>query len=278
MKAMIRKQPQCIPAAILSCRNSPLGSQEPARVQLMNPHIAREAIDWTTTWLIEDSSRVYLGLATVLETGEGDQNELTLLEWKSDYSLDLLALLPETICPVEGTVAQVRELVANLEVPELRNFVLDVFKLKEVFQYFWTCPASIRDHHAFAGGLAVHSLEVVTAVTQLRSLGQTELCIAIVYALFHDVGKVWSYENGTLTAEAAELGHEHIGLERMLPSLQRLRRRWPEGGLMLQALFAGVGYRDDKRRGRAIGKIVRSLDAFSAEQYMKRAGGRYRKI
>jgi hypothetical protein len=212
----------------------------------------------------------------VLETGNGDQDELTLLEWKSDSSLDLLALVPETMCPVEGTVAQVRELVANLEDPELRNFVLDVFELKDVFKYFWTCPASIRDHHAFAGGLAVHSLEVATAVTQLRDLGQTYLSIAIVYALFHDVGKVWSYENGTLTAEATELGHEHIGLEKVLPSLQQLRRKWPEGGLMLQALFAGGGYRDDKRRGRAIGKVVRSLDAFSAEQYMKRAGGRYR--
>lgn len=276
MKAMKSQQAKCIPAAILSCRNPPLGSQEPALVQLTTTDFTREAVDWTETWLIEDSSRVHLGLATVLETGNGDQDELTLLEWKSDSSLDLLALVPEKMCPVEGTVAQVRELVVNLEVPELRGFVLDVFELKDVFNYFWTCPASIRDHHSFAGGLAVHSLEVATAVTQLRDLGQTYRCLAIVYALFHDVGKVWSYENGTLTAEAAELGHEHIGLEKVLPSLQQLRRRWPEGGLILQALFAGGGYRDDKRRGRAIGKIVRSLDAFSAEQYMKRAGGRYR--
>ncbi|MBX3697131.1 MAG: hypothetical protein KF811_04935 [Dokdonella sp.] len=270
MNAMNSQQARCIPAAILSCRNPPSGSKEPARVQLMNADLTREAIDWTETWLIEDSSRVHLGLATVLETREGGRDELILLDWKSDSSLDLLALLPETICPVEGTVAQVREVVANLKVPELRNFVLQVFELKDVFKYFWTCPASIRNHHEFAGGLAVHSLEVVTAVTQLRNLGQTDLCIAIVYALLHDVGKIWSYENGTLTAEAAELGHEHLGLERMLPSLQRLRRQWPKGGLVLHGLFSGGGYREDKRRGRAIGKIVRSLDAFSAEKYMAR--------
>jgi hypothetical protein len=270
MSAVTRQKPKCIQAAILSCQNPPSGSHGPARVQLMNADLDREAIDWTETWLIEDSTRVHLGLATVLETGEGNQDELTLLEWKSDSSLDLLALLPETICPVEGTVAQVRKLIAALEVPELRNFVLDIFELKDVFKYFWTCPASIRNHHEFAGGLAVHSLEVATGVTQLRNLGRTDLCIAIVYALFHDVGKIWSYADGTLTVEAAELGHEHIGLERMLPSLQRLRIQWPKGGLTLQGLFAGGGYRDDKRRGRAIGKIVRSLDAFSAEQYMKR--------
>lgn len=278
MNSVTRRQPKCIPAAIMSCRNPPLGSQEPARVHLMNADLAREALDWTETWLIEDSSRVHLGLATVLETGEGDQNELTLLEWKSDSSLDLLALVPEAICPVEGTVAQVRELVAKLQVPELRNFVVDVFELKDVFKYFWTCPASIRNHHERAGGLATHSLEVATAVSQLRNLGQTDLCIAIVYALLHDVGKVWSYANGTLTAEATELGHEHIGLERMLPSLKRLRKLWPVGGLVLHGLFAGGGHRDDKRRGRAIGKIVRSLDAFSAENYVERQKGGTRRV
>jgi len=214
---------------------------------------------------------VHLGRSTVLELQEeGDKTKLILLDWVPDHSLDALSLVPNSLCPVDGIVARTKSLVDSLQVRELHDYVSDVFRLTDVFRYFWTCPASIADHHAHPGGLAVHSLEVATAVSQLKSLDRDDLEIATVYALFHDVGKIWSYEKGTLTAEALELGHEYIGLDRMLPSIRRLRGTWPQGGLILQGLFASVWGRNYKRRGRAIGQIVRSLDAHSAEQFMKR--------
>jgi len=240
-------------------------------VRLTNSQLSREATSWTQPWYFDDPTCVHLGRSTVLELQEeGDKTKLILLDWVPDHSLDALSLVPNSLCPVDGIVARTKSLVDSLQVRELHDYVSDVFRLTDVFRYFWTCPASIADHHAHPGGLAVHSLEVATAVSQLKSLDRDDLEIATVYALFHDVGKIWSYEKGTLTAEALELGHEYIGLDRMLPSIRRLRGTWPQGGLILQGLFASVWGRNYKRRGRAIGQIVRSLDAHSAEQFMKR--------
>lgn len=268
-------EPLVLSAAIFEYRSGTSNPQVPAHAGLTDGRYVQEVTIWTPPVEFEESTRVHLGVATLIGIGPDDSGELLLLDWKPDRNLEVLSLLPDCICPVKGTVSQVRELIASIGESALRTFVMDVFQMKDVFRYFWTCPASIANHHADSGGLAVHSLEVATAVAQLRNLRPTDLCIAIVYALFHDIGKIWSYENGTLTAEAAELGHEHIGLERLLPALQRLRHKWPEDGLVLHGLFAGGRYRDDKRRGRAIGKVVRSLDAFSAEQHMRRKGGRH---
>ena len=269
-------RPLVMNAAVFDYRSSTSNAQGEARAALTDGRHLLEVASWSPPFEFEGSTRVHLGAATVIGIGPDDSDELLLLDWKPDRSLEVLSLIPDFICPVEGTVTQVRELVASIEVSALRNFVVDVFQMNDVFRYFWTCPASIANHHAGAGGLAVHSLEVATAVAQLRNLRPNDLCIAIVYALFHDIGKIWSYDNGTLTSEAAELGHEHIGLERLLPALQRLRHNWPEDGLVLHGLFAGGRYRDDKRRGRAIGKVVRSLDAFSAEKYMEQKSRRHR--
>ena len=269
MSSFRLERPLVLNAAIYEDQSDAANTLGPARAVLTDGRYVQEVTSWSLPWELEVSTRVHMGAATLIGIGPDDNDEVLLVDWKPDHNLDVLSLVPGYFCPIKGTVAQIRELIASIEEPALRNFVMDVFQIKEVFRYFWTCPASIANHHADAGGLAVHSLEVATAVAQLRNLKPTDLCIAIVYALFHDIGKIWSYENGTLTAEAAELGHEHIGLERLLPALQRLRRTWPEDGLVLHGLLAGGGFRDDKRRGRAIGKVVRSLDAFSAESYMK---------
>ncbi len=276
MSSFRLERPLVLNAAIYEYQTDASNTLGPARAVLTDGRYVQEVTGWSLPWEFEESTRVHMGAATLIGIGPDDNDEVLLVDWRPDHNLDVLSLVPGCFCPTQGTVAQVRELISSIEESALRNFVMDVFQMKEVFRYFWTCPASIANHHADAGGLAVHSLEVATAVAQLRNLKPTDLCIAIVYALFHDIGKIWSYENGTLTAEATELGHEHIGVERLLPALQRLRHYWPEDGLVLHGLFAGGGFRDDRRRGRAIGKVVRSLDAFSAEKYMEKKSRRHR--
>lgn len=270
------EQPLVLNAAIFDYRPGSVVAPIPVRMLLTDGRYREEVTSWSPPMGFAESTEVHLGVATLIGTGPEDSEELLLLDWKPDRRLEVLSFVPEYFCPVEGTVAQVRTLVALIEEPALRDFVMDVFLMKDVFRHFWTCPASIANHHAEPGGLAVHSLEVATAVAQLRSFRPNDLWIAMVYALFHDIGKIWSYEKGTLTVDAMELGHEHIGFERLLPALRRLREKLPDDGLVLHGLFAGGGYRDDKRRGRAIGKVVRSLDAFSAEKYMERKPRRLR--
>ena len=86
--------------------------------------------------------------------------------------------------------------------------------------------------------MAIDQDVLLPALRVIRSLDHI---IGWVPPQLDDIGKIWSYESGTLTSEAAELGHEHIGLERLLPALQRLCRSCATDGLVLHGLLAGRG-------------------------------------
>ncbi|MBK7013915.1 MAG: HD domain-containing protein [Xanthomonadales bacterium] len=208
---------------------------------MTNSQLSREATSWTQPWYFDDPTCVHLGRSTVLELQEeGDKTKLILLDWVPDHSLDALSLVPNSLCPVDGIVARTKSLVDSLQVRELHDYVSDVFRLTDVPLLLEMPRIDSRPPRTPRVDWPSTPLEVATAVSQLKSLDRDDLEIATVYALFHDVGKIWSYEKGTLTAEALELGHEYIGLDRMLPSIRRLRGTWPQGGLILQGLFASV--------------------------------------
>ena len=62
---------------------------------------------------------------------------------------------------------------------------------------FFTCPASIRFHHAYEGGLLAHTLEVCdTALYNAAPFreGQINYDILLTAALWHDYAKIKEYE------------------------------------------------------------------------------------
>ena len=73
-----------------------------------------------------------------------------------------LYYLPLDICPVEDTYMGILELVETIDTPPLHRMLWRIFREREVVARFWTMPASARHHHAFPGGLAIHSLEWTT--------------------------------------------------------------------------------------------------------------------
>ena len=59
---------------------------------------------------------------------------------------------------------------------------------------FWTAPASATMHHAFTGGLAEHTLEVMEGCLDIA--GRNPLLrkeILLLAALWHDYAKIWDY-------------------------------------------------------------------------------------
>jgi hypothetical protein len=219
---------------------------------------------------VDASGLVRVGRASVIDVREDAKTEpLVLVAWQDAPTGRIFDLIPRDLCPRVGTVKQVCELVETITAEPVRDFLARVFAMRDVFRHFWTCPASIRHHHAEAGGLAVHSLEVAVAAASTSVLTEDQRDLAIAYALTHDIGKLWAYEEGELTREAATLGHEHVGFERMLEPLRELRHSWGESGLVLQSLLSGEWKRDRKRPASAVGNIVNAMDRFSAERYQK---------
>lgn len=208
---------------------------------------------------------VPVGRVCTLALGASDASALVLTRFEHDPHDHALRFVSPVACPVAGEVSAVRRLVDTIDHDDLRDFVSGALSITTAFHWYWTCPASLAHHHAYPGGLARHSREVAERAANAVGDKPLQRDYAIVFGLLHDFGKLWSYEDGHLTLAAQHLGHEHLGFEKLLRALHRLRDRWEEGGYVMQALLSGGWKRDRHGPAVSVGNIVRSLDQFSAE-------------
>jgi 3'-5' exoribonuclease len=79
--------------------------------------------------------------------------------------------------------------------------------LEESYPAFFKIPASHKYHHAYEGGLAVHTAEVMDLIHEM-SIDTDNMKVLILSALLHDMGKILDY---TLITGDADLHRELIG-------------------------------------------------------------------
>lgn len=238
---------------------------EPRRVIVSTAESQCRAITWTPP-PPSGHNLVDVCHCTALNTADGEGNWLLVLtSSRPAANARPLDYLPESACPQKGVVRGVRAIIERIEHIPLKRFVDDALSVPDLFRYFWTCPGSIRHHHARAGGLAEHSLDVAQRVYQATYDQGFHRDLGIAASLLHDVGKVWAYVEGDLTPEAARLGHEQLGFERLLPRILRLREECRESGIAMQALLSGEWRRANHGKAMAIGAMVNSADQFSTE-------------
>lgn len=244
----------------------------PLTLQLTNSTGPWRAVTWLPITDIGTEGAVQVGQATAVDVrGESSGEPLVLTHWRAGDRERVFELIPDGFCPITGTVSQVCELVRSIGSDELRQFMASVFTISSVFRHFWTAPASRAHHHAYTGGLAEHSLEVAVLAGSAREIETWQRDLLVVYALLHDVGKVWSYDNRELTSEARRFGHERLGFLRLRSRLDALRAVDPELGGLLASLLSCAWKRDYRHASATLGGIVQAMDRFSAARFMERA-------
>lgn len=72
---------------------------------------------------------------------------------------DALRLIPQSICPLPWALSFLESVVLGIQTPQLRRFVLEVLANDSIAFPFVACPASLRYHHNYPGGLLRHSIE-----------------------------------------------------------------------------------------------------------------------
>jgi len=179
-----------------------------------------------------------------------------------------LDFLPPDTCPVPGVLSRAKELIAGIAAVPLRNFVRAVLADRHVHSHFWTMGASHRHHHARAGGLAQHSVEVAEDMASQGQLTATEHDLGVAAGLLHDIGKVWSYTRDMfLSAEGLAMGHELTGLCRLEPHVRDLEHHWPDGAFAMRVLLSACGrMRKDGSMPTALLARVRACDQRSCER------------
>ncbi|MBX3727119.1 MAG: hypothetical protein KF823_14510 [Xanthomonadales bacterium] len=219
------------------------------------------------TWLDLDPATppgLHWGFATTLDVGLVAEDVL-LLSLHQGQDPTLSALLPESLCPIPGVLRRTTRLIDGLSHAALRDFLTRALLCRDALHGYWTSPASRRDHHAYPGGLAEHSLDVATMVATTAGLPSADRELGIAFGLLHDLGKIWCY-TCSMHKPSDSRDHEALGRQRLQPALSVLCARSPRLGGLMRELLGGPRAPRPGSYPLAIGRVVRSFDQMSCEK------------
>jgi hypothetical protein len=172
---------------------------------------------------------------------------------------------PEDPAPrVAWARVRIRLMLCWIANAPVRCFLHAVFSDPAIGPAFTDRPASVAHHHAFQGGLLVHSVEVAWRVFR-ESLSAEDKALAVAAALLHDVGKTRTYtHDGRRTPLGEQMEHEALTLEILAIHLARLDRDWPLGGTRLRLLLTWRRRPETRLPPDALIELVRTADRLSA--------------
>ncbi len=124
------------------------------------------------------------------------------------------------VVDVARLTVRVKELLAELKNPDLRNLA-DCFITDEAFmRAFCSRPAGIKIHHAVIGGLLEHTLKMMEMAKNIGQIYSEILNpdLLLMGAFLHDIGKIDELSSGSgfsYTDLGQMLGHPHLGAARL---------------------------------------------------------------
>jgi 3'-5' exoribonuclease len=123
-----------------------------------------------------------------------------------EYELEDLIDAPEV--PLERLEADLRDLVATIQNPHLRELLARLFGQESaVWRRFRVAPAAKYYHQAYRHGLLDHTLSVAQAVSAAASyFPGIDRDIAVAGALLHDIGKTQAYNDDPLAIDLTDAG------------------------------------------------------------------------
>ncbi|MCU7958605.1 MAG: TraI domain-containing protein [gamma proteobacterium symbiont of Bathyaustriella thionipta] len=196
-------------------------------------------------------------------------------QWVSFHHRPILrcrSIAPTQAAPLalEKARTRIRAMLLRLSHPWLQQFVANVFADAEVLQSFLSIPASRHHHHAYPGGLFIHSVDAAWKVFRNPALTESEKPVAVVAALLHDIGKVSTHtRSGEYTATGYYVDHEALTLTVLDEALGRLDEQDPRTALLLRHHLTWSPRKQPIPR--AIGAAwVRTADQASAAGEMRR--------
>lgn len=187
------------------------------------------------------------------------------------------ALLPRQHCTekVHAALDRLAELERSLPCP-LQGFLKHVLLDPRIFPDLLTCRASVNHHHAFPGGLLVHSTGLLDAAAELTRCSVPDCpwspYLAQLGFLLHDLGKIRSVGQTRRPPHPFAMRHELITIELLAPHLNWLERQDMLLAAGMRSLLDYVAEPHSRRREAplAAAEVVVMLDQISAGTHTPR--------
>jgi 3'-5' exoribonuclease len=177
------------------------------------------------------------------------EGDVVAVAGKAQWFQNRLQLVVDNLAPVEAPVsledylpqaefdsaAKYAELTAyfeTMECPWTRALSLALLKHPEVASRYPVSPAAKSIHHAFLGGLLLHSLQLVKLVEAVHPLyPRLNKSFLLFGAAFHDFGKIFELSHEGMfgyTDEGRLVGHIAIGTVLVDREIQKIAGFPPE--------------------------------------------------
>lgn len=142
---------------------------------------------------------------------------LTSIEKAEPKSVELGDFLPRSEHDIGKMTARLRDYLLKLTNPFLRALAECFLGDDQFMTGFTTCPAGVKMHHAYVGGLLEHVLSMMDCADKLCPLyAGVDRDLVIMGIFLHDIGKTkeLSYARAfAYTDEGQLIGHIQLGLE-----------------------------------------------------------------
>ena len=110
---------------------------------------------------------------------------------RSDETWDATAYLPRSNRSAEELTGSIRDAVESIESPELKDVLRAVVADPLVAERLPTWPAAKTRHHAWLGGLAEHTVEMLQIAERVaRVFPQLDRDLLLAGVVLHDLGKL----------------------------------------------------------------------------------------
>ncbi len=144
-----------------------------------------------------------------------------------DREVDAADFLPRYAGDIGKIMGEIREYAARVKEPHLRMLLDSFFEDETFVGLFASAPAAVMVHHAYLGGLAVHTLGVLKILDMMSSTYEfLNADLLFTGGILHDVGKIYEYtykRSISLSDRGRLLGHIAIGSEMVSERVARLK-------------------------------------------------------
>jgi 3'-5' exoribonuclease len=197
-----------------------------------------EAFDDGDYVRVEGNTQLYSGALQVIVT------HIERADPRSVDEADFLVLTPDDVDRLQD---ELRGLLDTVGAPSLRALVAELLADEPLMADFARCPAGVKHHHAHAGGLLAHVVNLMRLADRVAPLYPgLDRDLLLVGVFVHDIGKTVELESAkgfSYTDSGQLLGHVLLGLEIVEAKVRAIEARNgapfdPEAALRVKHMIA----------------------------------------
>ncbi|MGL4424187.1 MAG: 3'-5' exoribonuclease YhaM family protein, partial [Gemmataceae bacterium] len=151
---------------------------------------------------------------------------LSHIERVEDEKVDLTDFMPHTEHDIGKLTERLRGYLLKLQSPHLRALAECFLMDDELVRRFTTCPAGVKLHHAYVGGLLEHTVTMMDIAERLLPFYPgTDRDLTLMGIFLHDIGKTreLNYTRSFgYTDEGQLVGHIPLGVEMLTAAVAKV--------------------------------------------------------